>query len=211
MIESKDLPAVVSYWRSGAHWLCSLMYQWFYFGRLKEHLMPDAILPFRTWDSDNAKSYRWASLLGGHIYDPESATAKGLGKRKIIYLFRSGRETLPSLWRLRSAEARIKGAGPWLTFPEFLRARPPIEEGNAFPEGLNMRDLCHWSQAKWMEADVYVVWYRQMVENLEGVRNGLAGFLGKTSENLRFPADRRVGYVVPQGRFTNDELWGMVK
>lgn len=209
MIPMGELPAVVSYPRSGTHWLSSLIYQWFYWADLKNYTH-DSILPFRTWESDNAKSYPWANILGGHIHDPESTMAKLLHPRKIIYLFRSGREVLPSIWRLRMLEAAIKG-WPTYTFPQFLRMRPPVtNDGNSPPEGLNVRDLCEWSQNKWSDADVFVVLYRHMIEDLDGVRDWLSDFLGLKAAPLHYPAERRVGYVVPEGRYTNDKLWEMV-
>ncbi len=209
MIKATELPAVVSYWRSGTHWLCSLMHQWFYYGMLEHQIIQNSILPFRTWHSDNAKSYRWAKLFGGHIYDPASPMAKKLHPRKIIYLFRPSSEVLPSLWRLRMAEAQVE-AWPTYTFPQYLRMRPPLtEDGNTFPAGLNTRDLCEWSQSEWIDSDAFMVSYPKMIGDLDRVRDSLAQFLGKKPEKLKFPADRRVGHIVPQGQHTNDELWEM--
>ncbi len=213
-----SIPAVVSFPRSGTHWLCSLIHQWFYCGeKMCGPMITVADIPFLSWQSTG--ECPWLGLIGGHIYDPDSEMAKALRPRKIIYLYRHYHEVLPSLWRLRCA--RIAHDKELPSFSEFLNKSPVEYNGeeaflrNPIPKGVSILDLCKCSQSKWSTAqqrspDVCMIFYRDLLEDLDGVRNWIALFLGMSPEPLRFPADRRVGYIVPQGQFTNDELWEMV-
>lgn len=209
-IHRTQLPAVVSRGRSGTHWLCSLIYQWFYRDKLsgRRH---ESVLPFHTWNETNAESYLWADLLGGHINTPGSIMARELAPRKIIYLFRSARDSLPSMWRMRMAEANRTGKAT-MSFSDYLKTKPKAQPRNEFPNGMNVRDLTHWSQNQWLgDPNNLLIRYDAMLDNLDNVRDLIAEYIGIEPQTLYFRSSIRVGYVVPKGTETIDELWETVE
>lgn len=208
-MNTKELPAVVTFGRCGTHWLCSLIYQWFYWQRLEQVEM--AGVQFQTWNNDHAVECPWLQLFGGHIFDPASRAAMELSPRKIIYLHRRGRDVLPSGWHLLRAANLIDNLHT-PTFAEYLVAKTPPERSgiNASPGHMGVREALRQSQSKWLDSGVFAVSYEDMVNDLNGVRDRIAALLGKKPEKLRHPASKHVGFVVPQGDKTNDELWDSV-
>lgn len=175
-------PAVFSYPRSGTHWLCSLVWRWFYRDRpeLSGNIDP---VPGANWRGPAGDWVApWAGLLGGHYYDPAFAPCY---RRPAIYLRRDGRSVMVSVWRLAVAQAVALGDQP-LSFCDYLAleshfpssfpaTNPPPPIDGPFTTPL----LWWWSTLLWStEPNTLIVDYDDLVQNAAGVRRRVADFIG---------------------------------
>ncbi len=196
-----DYPLVYSYPRSGTHWFCSLLKEWFWpdDDSLAERITR---VPHASWrgseQSDEAIELGlidvpWILLFGGHYYEPESIIEPGVGKP--IYLWRDGRDVMVSVWKLDQTIAVGNGV-PETPFSDYLRNHlhdprefvetnpaPPVDE--PFPTPL----LWWWSTMSWRRrSDVLVVTYETLMKRRADVRRKVADYLG--IDTTKTPTDK---------------------
>lgn len=217
-IPDKDLPVVISFPRSGTHWLCSLTYQWFYWGQIKAGFYKSTPgVPFYVWGKTDIPC-PWAALEGRHIYDPSSSQAQEfIFGRKIIYLFRNPRGVLASFWRIHRQHIKISHGIDIPPFKDYLKL-PAMKyadaaeiAANPIPLGLTTRSLWDWSYERWVKCAPFCVSYEDLVNKQEVVRDRLSEYLGMSPCDLRYPSSEPVGFCPDKEGVETDSLWEMVK
>ncbi len=215
---SSHLPAVVSWPRSGSHWLCSLIYQWFCWNTKGVEFTWKINVPFTNLEGPGT-TCPWAQIFAGHIYHPQSELARELNRsgRKVIYLCRDYRHVLASMWRWeRAASKRPEDVPPFKKYisdpPGGLAFREngvwSSNRNNPIAPGLSVRQALAWSVKQWIKAEYCcVVRYEDLVTDPDMVRDALTEWLGLGARKLSHPADTHVGHLVGVGEYTTKLLW----